>query len=318
MQQTPNITMYAQTYLNEHRGIEESTRSLTALVVRYLAEVLQDKPIGDITIGDAERFKNWLLHKVKKTSANIYVKSIRPIFSQAVLDEEIPKNPFAAIKLFRVPKRQKIRIYESWEIRAIVGQAPNMWWRAIVLLGLLLRRGEVLNTTLADVDFRKGVLTVQPKEDSERLGTWRFQPKDYDTREIPLTPEANSLLVTISCELPDRQPYLLVPPKRYQWLMAHRDRLTHATRKCPIANFNREFHRIRKRAGIKHGTYHDLRRTGITMLLENGLQPHQVMQIAGHSQIETTINYYTATRDSLLNQARTALIGATGLEPATS
>ncbi|MBW8015076.1 MAG: tyrosine-type recombinase/integrase [Planctomycetes bacterium] len=65
-------------------------------------------------------------------------------------------------------------------------------------------------------------------------------------------------------------------------------------------------------AKVEHGTFHDLRRTCITEWLENGLQPHEVKELAGHSDIQTTMNYYTATRKNLLDKARRASSNALG------
>jgi len=121
-----------------------------------------------------------------------------------------------------------------------------------------------------------------------------------------------------------------------------RGQLSWRIRVCPDENWSKPFERILKRAEIT-GTFHDLRRTCITEWLENGLQPHEVMRLEGHSNIETAMRYYVTTRRSLIDKAglasseslgnnnrgykpvkelaapyNTNNIGATGLEPATS
>ncbi len=45
---------------------------------------------------------------------------------------------------------------------------------------------------------------------------------------------------------------------------------------------------IREKAGIKTGTFHDLRRTAITNWFYEGLEITEVMRLAGHSKYDTT------------------------------
>lgn len=83
-------------------------------------------------------------------------------------------------------------------------------------------------------------------------------------------------------------------------------RLSDRVRVCPDESFNPEFRRILDSAGVKDATFHDLRRTCITEWLESGLKPHEVMALAGHSDVDTTMKYYVNTRSDLLDKARQA------------
>jgi len=77
-------------------------------------------------------------------------------------------------------------------------------WKARILVAKTAgpRRGEVVNLTLSDIDFAKGRLIVQPKEDTRY--TWRWVVKDR--REVPLVDEVAQLLIDIQTELPEGQP----------------------------------------------------------------------------------------------------------------
>ncbi len=83
-------------------------------------------------------------------------------------------------------------------------------------------------------------------------------------------------------------------------------------RKCPGGNFRRNWKMICKIAGILNGTFHDLRATCITEWFENGMMPHEVQRLAGHSSIDTTMNYYVGIRESMINRAREASSAALG------
>jgi len=60
------------------------------------------------------------------------------------------------------------------------------------------------------------------------------------------------------------------------------------------------------KASIKDADFHDIRKTCITEWLEQGLGPHEVQKLAGHSDINTTMDYYVEVRESLIDRARKA------------
>jgi integrase len=74
--------------------------------------------------------------------------------------------------------------------------------------------------------------------------------------------------------------------------------------KCPLNNFNRHFNAILDKAGIEQGEFHDLRRTCLTGWVRNGLKPDEVMRMAGHSDFNTTLRFYLAVDESLVQKAR--------------
>ena len=116
------------------------------------------------------------------------------------------------------------------------------------------------------------------------------------------------LLVDIQADFPEGQPYLLLPPERYRHLMKLKDegKLKDRIRKCPDGNCRRNWQVICKRAGISGGTFHDLRATCITEWFENGMMPHEVQRLAGHSSIDTTMNYYVGIREAMIDRAKQA------------
>jgi len=164
----------------------------------------------------------------------------------------------------------------------------------------------VLNLTVDDVDFDHGVIHVQPKKDTAY--TWAWNVKDKERRMVPLVESLSDLLIRMLEALPAGQPYLTLTPQRYRRLRMLKEAgtLSDRLRVCPDENFTKPFERIVSRAGVKSGTFHDLRRTCITEWLESGLRPHEVMTLAGHSNIDTTMKYYVATRRELLDKARRA------------
>lgn len=321
-------------YMSINKRIQPLTRDLTKRAFGYMIDVLGNIPIGRVGYKDAERFQAHLSDSgLSNVSCNIYVKTIRPVFRWAMRRELIEQDPFRNLNLFRVPKN-RIRIYDPKECQQIAEACPTKLWKARVLLARTagLRRGEVLNLTIGDVDFENGMIFIQPKKESSRV--WRWSVKDIDRREVPLTHDLSILLACILDGLPEGQPYLMLSSARYRRLIQLKNAgcMSDRLRICPDENFTKPFNRILRFAGIKSGTFHDLRRTCITEWLENGLKPHEVMVLAGHSNIDTTMRYYVTTRRDLIDKARRASqnqanfgtfqsqteIGVTGFGPATS
>lgn len=276
----------------------------------------KDVDIGLIDYAAAEDYQASLLDKgLRKVSANSYVKAMRSLFGWAERRSYIDANPFEKIKLFRVPR--KIHVFTDAEIEAMLKVADLKWQLRIIAANTAgLRKGEILNMTMDDIDFEKGEMYVKVKEDTE--GTWAWEPKNFDSiRTVPLTPRHNNMLVRRIMELPVGQPYPYIEEKLYWMRRKKIGKLKERQRKSPDGNWTRPFHQIMKEAGIKKGKFHDLRKTCLTRWSKS--MPYQELhKLAGHSDIKTTLEYYTAVGTEYIDRARAISIGATGLEPATS
>lgn len=73
-----------------------------------------------------------------------------------------------------------------------------------------------------------------------------------------------------------------------------------------LSKFCHHFNKIRDLAGIRTGTFHDLRRTCLSNWIVQGLSLHEVKELAGHASIETTERFYLAVRKDVLDRARAA------------
>lgn len=287
-----------------------------------LIKATGDMNIQDFTFDDAENFQVYLFSEgLAPGAVTSYIKKVKTVFNWAWFKDYRQGDPFAGLRLPKVPQSE-IRVYSNAELGAILAAAGPMWQaRIIASASAGLRKGEVLNLKVNDVDFDRGVIKVQACKESRE--TWPFCPKDYESRRLPLTEVLNRLLVKRLDELPTGQPYLMITQKRYWWLQQLRRQGKMSPRMMvnPDENFSRPFKRILQRAGISDGCFQDLRKTAITnwFLPESGLSPKEVQRLAGHSDIETTLKYYAACRTDIVDRARQAwAIGATGFEPMSS
>lgn len=69
----------------------------------------------------------------------------------------------------------------------------------------------------------------------------------------------------------------------------------------------RAFERVVKKAGFSRITFHDLRHTHATLLLQMGIHPKVVAERLGHTGIRTTLDTYSHVLPSLQAEAAKAL-----------
>jgi integrase len=296
-------------YLEQTRTqIEPSTSYSAAYRMQDMIDAVGNKYADEVTYRDCEKFQQYCIDKpLAPASANTHIKMVKRIFSLAVKRGQLDNNPFDGLPLLKIP-RKSIRLLSAEEYEKVIRCAPSPIWRARLMLAKTagLRRGEALNLTINDIDFAKGKIIVQAKSVTKH--TWRWVVKDKDRRELPLIDKAAQLLIDIQTGLPEGQPYLLLTPQRYRYLikLSNAGKLLDRISKCPASNFRRYWKCICMKAGIEDITFQDLRATCITEWLEKGMMPHEVQRLAGHSSIDTTMNYYVGIRESMIDRAREA------------
>ncbi len=130
-----------------------------------------------------------------------------------------------------------------------------------------------------------------------------------------MTNDVVQVLIKHQSRQPEGHPYVFVLPARYAYIQDQRRAKGtwkySDSRQKVILEFNKIFDKILRRAGIEHGTFHDLRRTAISNWLAKGLSEFEVMKLAGHSNFSTTHRFYLRVRDDMIDRARKASTRAT-------
>ena len=203
------------------------------------------------------------------------------------------QNPFAKIKK-RKTTVNEIRYVEIEEYRALANEA-DLWWKTLISIayGSGLRRNEVLHLTWTNVDFENQQIHVSPKK--ETVQTIEWEPKDHETRIVPMADETAQLLANLQAQAKEGFPYIFISPKRLEKIRERQEAENWNSRSDVINNVGRDFGVIRRRAGVAECTLHDLRRSATTNWASQ-LPIHVVQQLAGHSDISTTRKYYLTVR----------------------
>ena len=270
--------------------LAESSVELYSRAVKWFVVLFGDVPAGRLSYEHAEDFKSWLGKGRAKTSANSYLRGIKPFFSWMHRRRYIETNPFDQVRLFRTGDK-KIEVYEVDEVQRMFDVA-DLRWQVIISLALnSMRRAEILNLVISDIDFEKNMILVSEKKDTKH--TWRWRIKNRNQFYIGLPEIVTKLLIRLRDELPIGQPYICLKHNYYRRNMRLKSesRLTHEKRNNPWGNFDRDFKSLLRRAIVRHRRFHDLRATFATERYNSGYNLKKLQYLLRHSSIQTTARY---------------------------
>ncbi len=279
----------------------DSTIESKRIAMGFFINKLDDLDIDKVTYGHAEDYQKilWQGGRVAKT-VNLYVIHLSHFFEWTIKHKYVQDNPFFGLKSLPEQINKRPRFTDEELTRML--EVANIYWTNLICLGSLgLRRGESLNLVVRDIHFDEGYILITPKKDTAE--TWRWGIKNRTQAYAPL-PEFIMLLGKMIkfqanlCKLiellPQRQPYVSIPPGYFQRLMkSHREGiLHHRKRKCPWGNFDRDFKALLKRACVSPKSFHDLRRTFAHKLKLAGYDLKETQTLMRHKSIQTTAEYY--------------------------
>lgn len=305
----PNITL--KSFMKEHLMLMKGQIAYGTLCVhdrtlRHLLEMIGNRQLHKITAQDAEMYVRKRSEAgASPSTINKEISCLRRIFNLAANRRGfLPEgqNCFNKVEKRKISRRP-LRYVSVQEFHTLLSCARTLKWKTFLslLYSTGLRLEEATNLIWTDVDFEQAILSVSAKRSCESLVHW--EPKDHEIRHIPLCPEMIELLVKWHANAPERIPYIFLTEKRYSRVMEQvKARQWHDGRDL-VNNMLRDFKVIRRRAGIAGCTLHDFRRACITNWARR-LPAHVVRRLAGHSSLETTMNYYLSVQAGDLEDAR--------------
>lgn len=219
---------------------------------------------------DEEQVLDYLqyLKTQSKTPSSSYFKHTVYGLRFAYRVSRLPQKSIFLPKM-KFPKKLPI-VLNKEEVRLLL-KAPKLL-RHRILLGLLygcgLRRFELLNIKLPDIDFERKMLHIR-------------EGKGRKDRYVPL---GIHLARGIRTYIDSERPYI--------WLFNGKNKEGNYLQQFSETGVQWVIKESAKRAGIsKHVTSHVLRHTYATHLLEMGLDIMSLKEALGHSDIRTTLIY---------------------------
>jgi integrase len=234
--------------------------------LKQLTRFFGKRVLSEFNRWDGEQLKIELNRCVAPATVNRLLGNLKHIFSLAVDNKFVSANPFAGVKLLKVPKRTEriLTREEEDQLLAACSQVRAPLLRASVLIGLNtgMRKGEIHGLKWEHVDLPNRLITIYNGKTNE------------SDRPIPM----NAVVYELLFKLWQQRKGEFVFPSPRKKGERFRD---------PKVGFMKAV----RLAKIPHIRFHDLRHTFATRLVHAGVDIVTIQHLLGHSDIKMTSRY---------------------------
>jgi integrase len=159
-------------FIAERGELKRNTRLTLEAAKRFLIEFFgKDKPLRDISAGDADAWLLWLDSKYAKATSGCNVKKAKQFFKVALRRKLITENPFVEVKAHPQTNEARKCFISREDAAKALEACPSAEWRLLFALsrfGGLRCPSEHLALRWADVDWEKSRLLVDSPKTGER------------------------------------------------------------------------------------------------------------------------------------------------------
>jgi site-specific recombinase XerD len=239
-----------------------------------LLRLLRKKPVHELTVDDLKRYMVYCMEKegIKENTAHSRLNALKFYFEQVLRREkffwEIPRPR----KPFQLPK-----VLDEKELERMFAAITNIKHKALLFTAYSagLRVSEVVGLKISDID-------------SGRMQIRIASAKGKKDRYVGLS---ILLLDVLRAYLRKGKPR----PTKYLF-EGEKPGISYTSRSAQLI-----FHQARKKAGIhKEVSFHALRHSFATHLLEKGVDIRYIKDLLGHFSIKTTERYLHVKKEDLI------------------
>ena len=236
---------------------------------KYLCKYFgKNKDIMCIRKADIEKFKLDMLAKGKsKATVNRYLAAIKRAYNLLIQDDLIAYNPVKkGCMLDEDNKRSRYLSKNEWK-RLKLALPDRIYTIVVVALLSGFRLSNVLNLKWEQIDLTMRFIELTKQENKGK--------------KIIRQPISENLFEVLTSLNPQEEGYLFINPDTGK----------------PYTDIRKSFKSALDKANIKDFTFHDLRRTFGTWLLQAGVDIRTIQALLAHSDISTTERYLANTTE---------------------
>jgi integrase len=254
------------------RYVRQYNRERDATSLKSLLPYFGTMPVLKITTDEVAHYRAERLKKVKPSTVYQELALMRRMYNVARKEWKLLReNPVADLPIAVGNRNARDRWLTQEEEHRLIQCATNPFWLRPLLIVALhtgMRKGEILNLTWQDVDFRRRLITVQKSKNGMK-------------RSIPMS---NTLFDTF---------------KGIKVLDISGKVFPRSDRSIRVA-----YGKALDKAGITDFRFHDLRHTFATRLVQNGVDIYKVKELLGHRTLAMTMRYAHHYPESLRDSIR--------------
>ncbi len=221
----------------------------------------KDRPLTEVTPVQIESYKIQRQSKIADSTVNRELALLKRMFNLAITwDLYFGLNPVRKVRFFR-ESNNRLRVLNPEEEEKLLQNAiPYLQDLIRFALNTGLRTGEIFSLRWSHVDLQRGILAV-------------FASKTQTIREIPINSAARKVLE--AWKLNQKNEILFYNPQTGK----------------PFVDLKAGFALACEKAGIEEVTWHTLRHTFASRLVNSGVDIVTVKELLGHSSISVTMRY---------------------------
>lgn len=238
-----------------------------------------NKSVSKITTDDIRGYIAYLStsRKLKETSLQTHINTLRAFFGWMHMEEKIKKNPMLKIRSFKMDRKNARQALSVEELERLRNACKGYREKAIVefLVSTGCRLSEVTQLNVDDLNFNDRSVMVTGKGGKDRLVFFSVRARLMLQEYIKQRKGGTGLFVS------SKIPYLSLKQRAIQ----------------------RIIYSIGERAGLATRVHpHLLRHTFATLALNSGMEVTVIQRLLGHEDIATTQIYATMNEEVIQHQ----------------
>lgn len=277
-------------------------------IKNWINPYIGSKKLSSLTNNSIEDLYSQLKHAgYKPGTTNVVHRVLCKAFKDAIRKQYLVVNPMLNVERIKgksIPTKS-IPLEDFNKIYLEASKSPYMHARIEIGMVLSLRPGEILGLKWSDVDFGNKTLLIERQlQEVKGMGLVFQSVKQDDVRQIRLNDKQIEILTIhkLQQELERSQRDERRETESGLEQIEDHDLIFPNTLGRPLdSKRDRKWWLdLLKRAGVKHYTRYQMRKTALTNLSVNGIDIPTIMQFSGHTQASTLLKSYVfATSESV-------------------